>query len=117
MSRLVGAHIENNIVKLLKKNKFNILGQNFTTKFGELDIIAFERTTKTLVFVEVKYRRSDCYGRAEEMLSYAKQKKLYKTAQIYFKLHPKYIVFPYRFDFIAQTGESVNWIKNVINAY
>ena len=46
--------------RFLKKNGYKILEQNYRTKLGEIDIIATER--KTIVFVEVKTRKSTRYG-------------------------------------------------------
>ena len=36
-----------------------ILARNHRTRFGELDLVVFDPETKTLIFVEVKTRRSD----------------------------------------------------------
>ncbi len=46
---------------------------------GEIDIIAFEKGT--LVFVEVKARRSEDFGLPEESVTGAKQEQIKKIAQ------------------------------------
>jgi predicted AAA+ superfamily ATPase len=51
-----GEKSENLAVWYLKKNGYKILEQNYRNRMGEIDIIAKEK--KTLVFVEVKSRRS-----------------------------------------------------------
>ncbi|MDC0534918.1 YraN family protein [Francisellaceae bacterium] len=117
MSREIGAAVEAEATQLLKKNNYKILTNNFTTKFGEIDIIALDKVANFLVFVEVKYRKTDQYGGAIEMLSLAKQKKLFKTAQIYMMKNKRFENMDYRFDLIAKTGAQINWVKNVIEAF
>jgi len=46
---------------------------------GEIDIIAYDQ--KTLVFVEVKTRRSTDYGFPEESVTPSKQQQIRKIAQ------------------------------------
>ncbi len=117
MSREIGAVVEAEATKLLKRNNHKIIANNFNTKFGELDIIAFDEIDKVLVFVEVKYRKSDQYGSALEMLSSSKQRKLFKTAQVYLLQNASYENSAYRFDLIAKTGGQVEWIRNVIEQF
>lgn len=63
----------------LKKKSFKIIARNFRFLRGEIDIIAFDR--KTLVFVEVKTRRTKDFGRPEESVTVSKQEQLKKIAQ------------------------------------
>lgn len=65
----------------LKKNGYKIRKKNYSSKFGELDIIADE--ADTLCFVEVKSRSSMDHGRPEEFVDGRKQHKLVKTALTY----------------------------------
>ena len=37
---------------------FEVLARNHRTRFGELDLVVFDPETQTLIFVEVKTRRS-----------------------------------------------------------
>ena len=114
MSREIGAIVEAEATALLKRNKLKIIATNFNTKFGELDIVAIEKATNTLVVTEVKYRATANYGSANEMLSYAKQKKIVKTVQLFLSKNPQLNEMNIRFDLIAKTGDNVEWIKNVI---
>lgn len=53
---------------------YRILQRNYRTRLGEIDIIA--RDCDTIVFVEVKTRRSLCYGYPAEAVAQHKQFKL-----------------------------------------
>ena len=67
----------------LKKNGYKILEQNYRTQLGEIDIIA--RDKKTLVFVEVKSRRSIRYGSPKWSVTHQKQRKISMVALQYLK--------------------------------
>lgn len=71
----------------LKSKGLKILEQNFRSKFGEIDIVAMEKNT--LVFVEVKTRRSNIFGIPEEAIRPWKLQRLIKSAQYYKLIHPE----------------------------
>ena len=58
---------------------YEILGSNFRTREGEVDLIA--RQAGQFVFVEVKTRLGRSYGIGEEAITPAKQARLVKAAQ------------------------------------
>jgi putative endonuclease len=60
---------------------YNIVQRNWRCPLGELDIVA--EAGKTLIFVEVRTRRSHRFGLAEESLTPAKQSRLVELAQTY----------------------------------
>ena len=62
---------------------YRILQRNYRTAMGEIDLIA--RHQKTLVFVEVKTRRSYRFGSAKSWVTTKKQRRLSLVAQIYLK--------------------------------
>ena len=70
-------------VRYLKKKGYKILEQNYTCPVGEIDIIA--RDKKTIVFVEVKTRRSMSYGSARFAITPHKQRKISMAALYYLK--------------------------------
>ena len=78
-----GQESESIAVRHLKKNGYKILEQNYRTKLGEIDIIA--RDQSTLVFVEVKARRSGGYGNPKWAVTPKKQKQISKVALYYLK--------------------------------
>lgn len=60
---------------------YRILTRNYRTRYGEIDIIAMQ--DDTVVFIEVKARRSRIYGEPKEAVSSRKQQRLITTALIY----------------------------------
>lgn len=67
---------------LMRKN-YQILEKNFTCKQGEIDIIAFDKTAKELVFIEVKSRTSTKYGAPSEAVGKNKKRHIIKVATYY----------------------------------
>ena len=67
----------------LKKCGYKIVEQNYRTPLGEIDIIAKEK--KTIVFVEVKSRRSIRYGNPKWAVTPKKQRKISMVALQYLK--------------------------------
>ena len=82
-TRSIGFEGENYAEKILKNEGYKILQKNFYTKFGEIDIIA--KDNDTLVFVEVKLRRSIKYGMPEESVDAKKLQKIQKAGLLYLK--------------------------------
>jgi putative endonuclease len=60
---------------------YRIIERNYRCLFGEIDIVAEEG--ETLVFVEVKSRRSDAYGEPQLAVGHQKQKKMSKISVYY----------------------------------
>ena len=58
-----------------------IIERNYRCAFGEIDIVAEEG--QTLVFVEVKSRRSEAYGSPQTAVSRDKQRKISQVALHY----------------------------------
>lgn len=67
----------------LKKCGYKILVQNYRNKIGEIDIVA--RDGDTIVFVEVKTRRSDHFGGPKWAVTFQKQRKISMVALSYLK--------------------------------
>ena len=74
---------ENLAVWYLKQNGYKIIEQNYRNPLGEIDIIAQEK--KTIVFVEVKSRRSVRYGSPKWAVTPKKQRKISMVALYYLK--------------------------------
>lgn len=99
--------------KFLKKAGLKIIARNVHVGYDELDLIA--QQGETLVFVEVKTRSSEAFGRPAAAVNRAKRKKLSRAA-IHFlkkrKLRPPYI----RFDIVEVIGEKPE-IRHIQNAF
>ena len=67
---------------------YRIIERNFRKKYQEIDIIAI--SDSTLVFIEVKTRRSDSFGSPFESITPWKLKHLVRLAQYYKQLHPSF---------------------------
>jgi putative endonuclease len=70
-------------VKHLKKAGYKIIETNYHTRLGEIDIIAEDKDT--IVFVEVKSRRSVNFGNPKQAVTLRKQKKISMVALYYLK--------------------------------
>ncbi|GJL67278.1 MAG: hypothetical protein NPIRA05_22490 [Nitrospirales bacterium] len=84
-SHLFGETAESLAAQHLKKKGYRILGRNVRLYGGELDVIA--RDGKTLVFVEVKARRSDSHGGILSTIAESKKQRLIKLAACYLSQH------------------------------
>ena len=81
-----GAWGEEKAARYLRKKHYRILQTNYACKFGEIDIIAADKTY--LVFAEVKLRKDDSHGAAREFVTPAKQRRILQTAQLWLMEHP-----------------------------
>ena len=81
--QIFGEKGESIAVRYLKKKGYKILEKNYRTKLGEIDIIAKDKDT--LVFVEVKSRRSWQFGNPKAAVTPAKQRTISKVALYYLK--------------------------------
>lgn len=82
----------------LRNRGYEIIGKNFRTRYGEIDIIA--RHGRTLVFIEVKSRSSVKFGTPEESITLDKRNKL-RLMSAYFLSKNKLQHEPHRIDAIG----------------
>ncbi|MFT4693725.1 MAG: putative endonuclease [Francisella sp.] len=126
----IGNKAELQACKFLISQNVKIIEQNFKAlPYGEIDIIALDTSSQdskdsgsvsgmtvddenTLVFVEVKYRKSTSFGTAQEMVSYSKQQKIINTANIFLEKNLQYQNYECRFDVIAMNNSDIEWIKD-----
>jgi len=78
-----GVQSESLAARLLKQRGYTILETNYRTPLGEIDIIARDRGT--IVFVEVKARRSLGFGGPKWAVTPKKQRKISMVALYYLK--------------------------------
>lgn len=60
-----------------------ILGRNWRCRYGELDVIAADPFTRTVVFVEVKTRSGDGYGGLAQAVTASKVRRLRRLAGLW----------------------------------
>jgi putative endonuclease len=89
--------------RYLAERGYTIVARNVRTPYGEIDIIA-SQPDGSLVFVEVKTRRSAVFGPPEVSVTTAKKAHLLASIQSYLVDHPDFMG-EYRLDVIAiQSG-------------
>jgi len=108
-----GQEAEQIALDYLQQQGLTLKDLNYRCKQGEIDLIMMH--AHAVVFVEVRYRKSDMYGSAAETVDIRKQRRLVLAAQHYLNRH-------YareqncRFDIIGISGPlrqtSIQWIRN-----
>ena len=111
-NNIVGAWGESLAAAYLQKKKYNLLAAGYRCRYGEIDLIVFDK--KYLVFVEVKLRKSDRFASAKEFVDYHKQNRLRITAEMYLSQYPTQL--QPRFDVIEiYAPEGINTKKPMIH--
>ncbi len=96
----VGAKGEKLAAKFLKRKGYKIIQRNYKCKLGEIDIIAEQ--DRTIVFVEVKTRRTQEFGPPQYAITAAKRGQISRVALLYIR-EKKMVEQSCRFDVIAIT--------------
>jgi putative endonuclease len=95
--RAIGNYGEDIAVDFLKESGYTILDRNFSSRTGEIDIIA--KDGEYICFIEVKSRCGMRFGTPGEAVNPTKQHHIYKTAE-YYIMKKKLFKFSFRFDVI-----------------
>jgi putative endonuclease len=99
--QLLGIAGERHARRHLEARGFQFCAANWRGAGGEIDLIM--RHGDELVFVEVKTRRGDGLGRAEESVSVRQQQTLLTAAEAFIAAHPENDQMVWRIDLIAIT--------------
>lgn len=114
--RKTGDRGEEIACRWLEKHGFCIAERNFLCKMGEIDIIAWDVSDRTLCFVEVKTRSSLDFGYPCEFVDAKKRRRLEKTAEYYRMGRKQLLELPMRMDifevYITEKGIYVRYLKN-----
>lgn len=115
-NKIKGNFGENLASEYLEKERYKILVRNFNCFYGEIDIIAAQKSE--LVFIEVKTRCQGDYGRPIEAINCEKSKHLYNAAS-YFVHKQNYANANIRFDAIeililGSHDYKISHIQNII---
>ncbi|KKS77319.1 MAG: hypothetical protein UV74_C0013G0589 [Candidatus Woesebacteria bacterium GW2011_GWB1_43_14] len=65
--------------KFLRRKGYRVISRNFSTRYGELDLIGTK--DGRLVFIEVKTKIGDRFGQPEEMINRKKVSQIMRIAQ------------------------------------
>lgn len=98
--REIGQWGESTASIYLQKKGFTILETNYTSRSGEVDIIAFDREFGQLVFVEVKTRIGYVCGFPEQSVTSRKRRRMHKSAMHYIRYN-SLEDDNYRFDIVS----------------
>jgi putative endonuclease len=78
-----GKFYEKSVADYLRKKGYNIIKQNYWTRFSEIDIIAEDKSKQLIIFVEVKARDIDKKVHPFEAVDEKKQRRIIQAAQQY----------------------------------
>lgn len=112
----LGKQGEEFAAKYFESKGFDIIARNFRYDRAEIDLIVKNENTKTLVFVEVKTRRTTTFGAPEEAVTESKQAQLVKSAEGFLISREEFTDYEKRFDvaavFIKNGKAEINHIEN-----
>ena len=83
----IGALGEQLAVEHLQAVGLRVLGRNWRCRYGELDVIAADDSSRTAVFVEVKTRTTDRFGGVAEAVTPQKVRRLRRLAGLWLAAH------------------------------
>ena len=98
----------------LEAEGYGIVAANFRCRAGEMDIVAIEGDE--LVFVEVKTRRGNAYGPAEESISPVRAERLVAVAEEFLQSRhafPYDSETPWRIDLVCVNLDSGGRLLNI----
>lgn len=89
---------EDEAARFLERSGLRVIGRNFRSRRGEIDLIAVDG--ETLVFVEVKAWRTYGFEDLERSIDKRKVARLIETAKFFLSLNREYNCMTVRFDLI-----------------
>jgi putative endonuclease len=81
----------------LRRQGMRIVEARYRLVYGEIDVVAVDG--QTLVFTEVKTRRSEAQGRPAEAIDARRRRRLIRAAAAFLKSH-QLLGYPSRFDVV-----------------
>ncbi|PHS71830.1 MAG: YraN family protein [Cycloclasticus sp.] len=113
----IGQQAEDLALSFLKKQGLKLVTRNYSSRFGEIDLIMQDK--EHVVFVEVRFRSSSDFGGAISSVDSRKQSKLIKCALQYISTEQTTLGF--RFDVVAisptTTQHEIQWITNAFDEF
>lgn len=112
--RAAGAVFEERACAELQRAGLTLLSRNYTTRYGEIDLVMLDGDT--VVFVEVRHRITSSRGDAAASVHAGKQAKLIRTAELWLAQNARYAQRACRFDVMSYDGPTeraaAQWLKN-----
>lgn len=102
-----GRLAEDAALAFLENHGLQLLDRNARYRVGEIDLIL--RHGDTVVFAEVRQRRSEAFGGAAQSIDRRKMRKCALAAQCWLKQHPHHAQAPCRFDAVLLSGREAAW--------
>lgn len=99
----------------LTQRGYSVIGRNFRTVGGEIDIIA--AAGSTIVFVEVKTLPNGSPELFSAVLNAGKQRRIIETAKCFLQNHREYSNYYIRFDVIAINMPGFPSVYHIENAF
>lgn len=96
----------------LEANGLSIVARNVRSRYGEIDLVAREHDT--IVFVEVRLRRSERFGGASASITAAKRDRLIAAAESYLAKLPR--IPPCRIDALlldSLDASRIEWVRDI----
>ncbi|KAB7771237.1 MULTISPECIES: YraN family protein [Xanthomonas] len=100
----------------LERAGLRLIAANVAFRGGELDLVM--QQAQSLVFVEVRYRRSTAFGGGAASVDLRKRRRLLLAAQLFLAAHPQYANWPCRFDVVEAEGDPprLTWLRDAFRA-
>lgn len=99
---------------LTRKLGMVLLEHRYRTKTGEIDLILMDG--ETVVFAEVKTRRTGNPGNGLSAVNRTKQKRITQSAMLYLMRMGR-MQAPVRFDLVEIVGEEILYVPNAFQPY
>lgn len=90
---------ESHALRSLEAHGHRLVARNWQCQAGELDLVTLDG--EILVFTEVKTRRGERAGRADDAISAAKGRRLLATGEWFVAEHPEHQERIWRVDLVA----------------
>jgi len=109
----LGDRSESAAFDYLVKQGLRPVARNFRCRGGEIDLIMLH--DRCLAFVEVRYRTTSKFAQPGHTVDRRKQRKIIRTAAMFYARNRSYASHVMRFDVVAIEGgdsPSIHWIRD-----
>ena len=120
LNKKIGSYGEAIASKYLLNEGYALLNNNFSCRFGEIDIVALRGDI--ISFIEVKSRYDSLFGEPKESITYFKCKRIIRSAE-YYLLKNKLYNYIVRFDVIEikfnrnNNNYTINFLEDAFRGY